>query len=56
MLCGSLIKPNIKLIQLIKPGTGTSMNNGYSIVVLRIEKDRFSNDIFSNFTPFLHEN
>ncbi len=39
----------------INPGTGTSMKNGYSIVILRIEKDPFSKDIFSNFTPFLHE-
>ncbi len=38
------------------PGKGTSMKNGYSIVGLRIEKDPFSKDIFSNFTPFLHEN
>ncbi len=32
------------------------MKNGYSIVVLRIEKGPFSKDIFNNFTPFLHEN
>ncbi len=38
------------------PGTGTSMKNGYSIVVRRIEKGPFSKDIFSNFTPFLREN
>ncbi len=38
------------------PGTGTSMKNGHSIVVLRIEKGPFSKDIFSNFTPFLREN
>ncbi len=38
------------------PGTSTSMKNGYSIVILRIEKGPFSKDIFSNFTPFLHEN
>ncbi len=37
-------------------GTGTSKKNGYSIVVLTIEKDPFSKDIFSNFSPFLHEN
>ncbi len=37
-------------------GMSTSMKNGYSIVVLRIEKDPFSKDISSNFTPLLHEN
>ncbi len=37
------------------PGTGTSIKNGYSIVVMGIEKDPFSKDIFSNFTPFLYE-
>ncbi len=38
------------------PSTGTFMKNGYSIVITRIENDPFSKDIFSNFTPFLHEN
>ncbi len=38
------------------PGTGTSMKNGYSIVGLRIKKDPFFKDIFSNFTSFLCEN
>ncbi len=38
------------------PGTGTSLKNGYSIVVLRTEKVPFSKDFFSNFTPFLLEN
>ncbi len=33
------------------PDTCTSMKNGYSIIGLRIEKDPFSKDIFSNFTP-----
>ncbi len=32
------------------------MKNRYSIVILGIEKDPFSKDIFSNFTPFLREN
>ncbi len=32
------------------------MKNGYSIVVLRIEKGPFSKDIFSNFASFLSEN
>ncbi len=35
-----------------EPGTGTSMKKEYSIVILRIEKDPFSKDIFINFPPF----
>ncbi len=45
-----------KWIAHLNPGTGTSMKNGYSIVGLRIEKDPFSKNIFSNFTHFLREN
>ncbi len=45
-----------ELSRYYKPGTGTSMKNGYSIVSLKIEKDPFSKVIFGNFTPFLPEN
>ncbi len=44
------------LLKECHTGSGTSMKNGYSIVILRIEKDPFSKGIFNNFIPFLSEN